>query len=994
MIMKRLFFATICAAAILATSCEKSFDDVAVGGDKTVTLSVNIGLPEMSTRAFADGTKATELKYAVYEGTAETGLTKIDSKEYCGTKEIHLHTKLSFTLLKDHKYGLVFWAAAPEDDSPYKVVFGEDGATMSYNKTALSLNSDNNDAFYAYTEVTVTGDNSVSVQLFRPFAQINIGTNDFKKAETLGIDTESLTSYVQVPVSGSLNLVTGEVETSATAGTVRFEGGIPENESYPVDGYKYLAMAYVLVGTGQETIDIEFGYSNDSGVETTRKIGSVPVRRNYRTNIYGALLTSNLDVNVDIEPDTEGNEDVMLTWDGETMKQPAYDEELSTYTVKGADELAWLASQPDNSFENETIVLENDLDLAGKEFTAFASGARRSGSGLTSESTSFKGVFDGNGKTIRGFKATTVSSEKEAAAFISNISGEAVVKDVTFENVEIVSDKAEQAGIVGLVSGGATVENVKVMGGKISSVEAAGGIVGRVLGEGTVKDCENHADVSTTAHNAGGIVGAAYYNNDGMSITDCDNYGKVSGNYAVGGIVGLNCGEISGCNNYGTSVTGKSASVGGIVGEQKGSGSITDCTNKADVSGGEGSTTNYGCGGIVGWVRYTSEDAYKNQSTIVVSGCINEGKHITGASGVGGIVGAWYCDGECMENTNFAETITASGSFAAGIVGNSQWTEVDSGRGTKDAHTDGLTLTVHDNVSYTAENDIKAKDCTHLYVYINDKSRTTESNNTNPSMTTVSSAKALSEAIEAATDGAYIKLEKGEYDVFNNKTGLTAKNVTIDCGGAVFTGENHVRFDVTTTIKNAHFKNFETASRDGKGPAAAVYNDICGTYEDCIFEGEAALEYGSVRTNVTFKNCQFLASDDHAVHVDQFTTDDTVATFIDCTISGYCPLGGSHGSFVFEGCTFSTNDAGFGGVGLRRPTTMTDCKFNISGQYDHDEIALKAAGMKYEFNGCTVNGDKLTAGYAFTVDADNIEVTIDQSKTTLTKTDGKPERSN
>ena len=992
--MKKLFFTAICATATLMTiSCEKSADDVAVGGDKTATLSVNIGLPEISTRAFADGWSATQLQYAVYEVTDE-GLKMIEGDEYCNKEAvIHLSTNLKFSLLKDHTYGLVFWAAAPSDgdfESPYVVDFGMNGATMKYSSDPPRSNSDKIDAFYAYKVVKVTGDSQITAQLQRPFAQINIGTNDFAKAKDLGVEPSR--SSIKVEMNNTLNLVTGE--TSGERKEFTFEHGeLPQKEKdgpFPVVGYDYLAMAYVLVGPDRATINVGFNYD---GTDNYHMIGSVPVQRNYRTNIYGSLLTSNLDVNVDIEPGTGGDHDVMLTWDGETKTEPAYNEGSKTYTVSGADQLAWLASQENADYEGKTIVLESDLDLAGHAFPAFASGAQRSGAGLVDGSTTFKGVFDGKGKTIRGFKATDVSNKSEAAAFFSNISGDAEVKNVTFENVEIVSTTAEQAGIVGLVSGGATVENVKVMSGTISSVEAAGGIVGRILGKGEVKDCENHANVSTTEHNAGGIVGAAYYNNEGMSIADCDNYGTVSGKYAVGGIVGLNCGDVSGCNNYGTSVTGKAASVGGVVGEQKGSGKITACTNKADVSGGEGSTTNYGCGGIVGWVRYTTEDAYKNQSAIVVSGCTNEGKHIKGASGVGGIVGAWYSDGDCKENVNFAETITASGSFAAGIVGNSQWTEVDSQGGSKEAHTDGLKLTVHDNVSYTAKSDIQAGgNTTHLFVYINDSDRTVEEKNTNPSMTTVGSAEELTAALTTATDGAYIKMEKGEYEVFSNKNGLTAKNVTIDCGGAVFTGENHVRFDETTTIKNAHFKNYNTASRNGQGPAAAVYNDICGTYEDCIFEGVAALEYGSVRTNVTFKNCQFLASDDHAVHVDQFTVDGTVATFIGCTISGYCPLGGSHGSYVFEDCTFSTNEAGYGGVGLRRPTTMTDCKFYIGGANDHDEIALKAAGMDYVFNGCTVNGAPLTAGYDFTVGAEGIEVTIDQSKYTLDKTEDKPKR--
>ena len=118
-----------------------------------------------------------------------------------------------------------------------------------------------------------------------------------------------------------------------------------------------------------------------------------------------------------------------------------------------------------------------------------------------------------------------------------------------------------------------------------------------------------------------------------------------------------------------------------------------------------------------------------------------------------------------MENINFAETITASGSFAAGIVGNSQWTEVDSQGGPKDAHTDGLKLTVHDNVSYTAKSDIQAGgNTTHLFVYINDSDRTIEEKNTNPSMTTVGSAEDFQSAFADIKDGDIIVLSNGDFD--------------------------------------------------------------------------------------------------------------------------------------------------------------------------------------------------------------------------------------
>ena len=60
-------------------------------------------------------------------------------------------------------------------------------------------------------------------------------------------------------------------------------------------------MNYLLIGTEKSTIDVEFGYSNGAD-EYNRTYTFVPVQRNYRTNIYGSLLTSSLDINIAIEP--------------------------------------------------------------------------------------------------------------------------------------------------------------------------------------------------------------------------------------------------------------------------------------------------------------------------------------------------------------------------------------------------------------------------------------------------------------------------------------------------------------------------------------------------------------------------------------------------------------------------------------------------------------------------------------------------------------------
>ena len=68
---------------------------------------------------------------------------------------------------------------------------------------------------------------------------------------------------------------------------------------FPVaGGYKYLSMDYLLVGADKATVDVAFNY----GGPQNRTFTNVPVQRNYRTNIYGSLLTNTADFNVVIAP--------------------------------------------------------------------------------------------------------------------------------------------------------------------------------------------------------------------------------------------------------------------------------------------------------------------------------------------------------------------------------------------------------------------------------------------------------------------------------------------------------------------------------------------------------------------------------------------------------------------------------------------------------------------------------------------------------------------
>ena len=939
--MKRIILGMTAAVAMIAASCEKAPMDPVLDG-KVATLSIDVGLPEMSTRAYADGTTATHLRYAVYEITGndiqkvKVGTETENADPYEGEKDLNnLATKLSFNLLTGHTYGIAFWADAYGKNGtevPYTVEFGESGATMTVDYDNVKANDEKLDAFYAYKEVKVNGDGTVSVQLFRPFAQINIGTNDFEKAKALGGAPDQ--SYVTVPTYKTLDLMTGAASNPTEEAVTFAYNSIPgqagvASEKYPVEGYDYLAMAYVLVDEGGETIEMKFAWAaSPASAGKERTVGSVPVKRNYRTNIYGSILTSSLDLNVEIVPGVGGEDNVMLEWDGETFTQPAFDKETATYTVNGADELAWLASQTEADFEEQTIILQNDLDLKGLEFPAFASGAKRNGS--EAKGTSFNGVFDGNGKTISGLKVTSSSDEDDTIlGFIASVAGkDAKVKNVIFEGVEISG--AEQAGVIGLVSEGATVEGVVVKSGSIKSKKATGGIVGRVLKSGTVKSCENHASVESTANNAGGIIGAAYYTQDAettMTITDCHNYGEVkSAGAGTGGIVGLNCGDISGCTNHGT-VTGSTTSTGGIVGEQKAAGSVKGCTNYADVKGGTG----YGSGGIVGWVRYSTEAAYPYNAPIEVSGCVNEAKHITGTQGVGGIVGMWYSDGTCTENTNFAESITASGSFVAGIVGGTQWTEVDSGR-TMEYGDKKLVVTY--NTTYTPDENITgaSKD---MIIYDNTGGKHTviDDSNKTPTMTTASNQEALAAAASAKEEGAYIKVSAGEYTL---PQGGFANNVTIDgSGDATFTIESSsLNLPAGLSGQNITFKNAKFNYKENSSYAG--YQNAGLTYINCEFEGQVF----SYSSNCKYIGCKFSNSGDNYC---MWTYVATPITFEECEFY-------SEGKALLLYREQST---------VTHDVTIKNCKFYASTAVEGKaaiEISSQYAPFKVVIENCTAEG--------------------------------------
>ena len=329
-----------------------------------------------------------------------------------------------------------------------------------------------------------------------------------------------------------------------------------------------------------------------------------------------------------------------------------------------------------------------DLDFSDENWTPIYEGIR---SGKENYTIGFKGIFDGNGKTIYNLTITTtdntvykdksstdngvdMTNEDYCIGLFGIVSG-GTIKNLTLKEVKITDSTHTTVGaLVGLAVDNATIENVTVESGNIEAKEA-GGIVGRMIISGTIKNCTNKATVKANA-SAAGIVSRAYYSEEGKTITisKCTNNGEIkatNGGY-TGGIAGLAAAEISDCTNKGAVSGVDSTGIGGIVGDCQYCGFVKDSTNEGTVTGTSGS----GIGGIIGYLRYNNiqngTECYKKVEVVEISGNTNKAMINGGtATGVGGIVGLLYDAAIVTGNTNNATSISGS-TMVAGIIGGYQ----------------------------------------------------------------------------------------------------------------------------------------------------------------------------------------------------------------------------------------------------------------------------------------------------------------------------------
>lgn len=311
--MKR-YLKTITAvvlAALTTAACQKeNFGDATPAGQE-VDVTLDLLAPQIGTKSYGDGTTAKTVYVHVYQQDTHGNLTYIQpAAEGASLKTPSqsltlngLKATYSTRLVTGQTYTFVFWAQA--DSAPY--TYDAEAKTITVNYASAKGNDESRDAFYnVLPNVKIEGAYTASVQLARPFAQLNFGAADYEEAKAAGL-TVTKAMVTLTHAATSLNLLDG---TTAGDKTVTFaSAALPAdpNDILKAGGkdYKYVAMDYVLVGKAAKTLsDVTLMLTATGTHSATPKFtySNVPLQANYRTNIVGNLFTSPAEVQIEITP--------------------------------------------------------------------------------------------------------------------------------------------------------------------------------------------------------------------------------------------------------------------------------------------------------------------------------------------------------------------------------------------------------------------------------------------------------------------------------------------------------------------------------------------------------------------------------------------------------------------------------------------------------------------------------------------------------------------
>ena len=411
--MKTLKYLAAAALTLLAVSCNK--EQVAEAPDgQTVDVTFTAALPgEMATKALGDGQTAKTLYVSVYEN--DDAKTKLELDKTATFTD--LKTQVTFSLVKGKTYNFVFWAQAAEG-APYDVT---DLKNIKISYEGAEANDEKRDAFYATRkELKVNGALTETIKLYRPFAQVNFGTADYDAAVAAGVEPVK-SVFAATDVATVFD--TFEAEGKEAKDVVTFtESALPGETLVTKAGdYKWMTMNYILPMGKQDAkhiSNVTAEFIPETGITVKASSPQTPVQNNYRTNILGNLLTSQVIFNIEIVP---------------IFNEP--DNDIDLVNIKNVESLKALFATGGSATLSEDLVVNEPISVAtGAEVTLDLNGKTVTNTeDLWDEATEKYSIFEvaGGALTLKG-DGTVKAKENDCYALLVSDGGHLTIEDGTY----------------------------------------------------------------------------------------------------------------------------------------------------------------------------------------------------------------------------------------------------------------------------------------------------------------------------------------------------------------------------------------------------------------------------------------------------------------------------------------------------------------------------------------------------------------------------------
>ncbi len=393
--MKKALLSILAVAALLFTGCQKdNLSTVGDGSEQLARISVNLENAGSATRAIDDygtGTTANRCILEIYLNAEDRYARLYAPIENFGAD-------FEIRLVTNQQYQLVAWAdyvADPNDlTQDYYYITDQDNMGLTSISPSDELykydaNSDKRDAFFASEPISFTEASSFDLTLTRPFGQLNVLTKmtdidpniSYLNPKSVKVEYFTVLNEDLNALSGSTS--DGQPITSFSTQTI--ETVVDDN------GYIHLTTDYILApkeDAGQALIDFKMTFYSDENctdeITYNDKFVNIPIQRNYRTNVYGELLSEDCYISVDIDPIFEGEHNINYVSTSASNIDPNegfVDGANVTITNSGTltkSSLSNVISALENTTGEVTLVLENctnldsgfeDFDVDGLELT-------------------------------------------------------------------------------------------------------------------------------------------------------------------------------------------------------------------------------------------------------------------------------------------------------------------------------------------------------------------------------------------------------------------------------------------------------------------------------------------------------------------------------------------------------------------------------------------------------------------------------------------------